>query len=165
MADLPPYTVAEKWRSFALAFCIGVFLLVAMATLSWAWQEYFVDREQDLKMALVDARVTAVSETNRRFSYQLDGNELEEYNFRSFVAANPAARTGYDEDVGWDSSDLSHYLRQGDRLSKAANSPRLTVRRGTVITHWLLDASTSESKRPPPAKPPAMESPDSIGVH
>ena len=142
---------------------LALFLLIFVA--APVYNIFFPQSDNGLQLALTDAKVTTVSETNRRLSYHLDGNELEEYNFRDFVGADPAARTGYDEDVGWDSSDLSHYLRQGDRLSKAANSPNLTVRRGTTITHWVLDAFTPESKRPLPAKPPVAESPDSVYLH
>ena len=152
MADLPPYTVAEKLRSFALAFCIGVFLLVAMATLNWAWQEYFVDHERNLKMALADARVTDVSENRRQFTYRLDGNEIDDYNFNSYVSANPALRKQVDDSLGLDLQDLGHYLHLGDRLTKAANSPLVTVHRGSIVTHWILYSATPEGQRPPPKK-------------
>ena len=130
----------------------GSWLMVALFLLLFVvspiYQTFFSTPENALDLVLTDARVTDVAETNRHFSYQLDGQDRPAYGFREFVAADPAARKGYDGDVGWDASDLSHYLRLGDRLSKAAGSPYLTVRRGPIVTHWILATATPESKPP-----------------
>jgi hypothetical protein len=148
MANTPPApTGASSPGSWLM---VALFLLLFVV--SPIYHAFFSSPENELDLVLTNAKVTDVSETNRHFSYHLDGQDQPEYNFREFVAADPAARKGYDEDVGWDSSDLSHYLRLGDRLSKTAHSPLLTVRRGAVVTHWLHYSATPESKMPPPRK-------------
>ena len=149
MAETSPAAPGSGWIGSAIV--IGLFLLIFVV--APVYNTFFPQSDHSLQLVLTDAKVTDVSETNRHFSYHLDGNEQVEYNFRQFVAADPAARKGYDGDVGWDSSDLSHYLRLGDRLSKAANSPLLTVHRGAVVTHWILYSATPEGKVPPPERP------------
>ena len=147
---------------------IGSLLMLTLFLLIFVigpvYNTFLAPPNDDLHLVLADAKVTDVSETNRHFSYHLDGNELEEYNFRSFVAANPAARKGYNEDVGWDSSDLSHYLRLGDRLTKAANSPLLTVRRGDSVTHWLHYSAIPESKVAASKEAAGMADADSVRI-
>ncbi|WP_457069230.1 hypothetical protein [Hymenobacter sp. UYAg731] len=135
-----------------------------MATLDWAWQEYFVDHERDLKLALADARVTNITRSRQQYMYYLDDNELESYDFNGFVHTNPALRQDMSDTLGYDPSDLGHYLRRNDRLTKAANSPLVTVHRGSIVTHWILYSATPESKVPPPKKYVVMDG-DTILVH
>jgi hypothetical protein len=111
---------------------------------------FFPYEEQQLGMVLADARVTAISENRRNYTFYLDGSETERYNFNSYVSANPALRQAVDETLGLDPSDLAHYLRRNDRLTKAANSPLLTVRRGATLTRWILYSATPKGKLPPP---------------
>jgi hypothetical protein len=51
--------------------------------------------------------------------------------------------------LGYDPSSLAHYLRRGDYLIKAANSPTITVLRGRDTTRWILYAYTAEGRQPP----------------
>lgn len=113
---------------------------------------FFPYNERQLKMVLADARVTDISESRRQFTYYLDGNETDSYNFNSYVSANPALRKQVNDSLGLDLQDLGHYLRRGDRLTKAANSPLLTVQRGSIVTRWILYSATPEGQLPPPKK-------------
>ena len=160
MAETPPNPSISEW----IGSRIMLFLFLFIFVIAPLYNTFFPPSDDELKLVLTEAKVTDVSETNRHFSYHLDDNELEEYNFRSFVAADPAARKGYDEDVGWDSSDLSHYLRLGDRLTKAGGSPQLTVRRGPVVSHWILDSAIPESQQSPPKKPRVIATEDSLYI-
>jgi hypothetical protein len=110
---------------------------------------FFPYEEQQLGMVLADARVTAISENRRNYTFYLDGSETERYNFNSYVSANPALRQAVDETLGLDPSDLAHYMRRNDRLTKAANSPLLTVRRypdalDPVLGHAQRQAAAPE---------------------
>ena len=96
--------------------------------------------------------------------YYLDGDTWRMHDFNGFVPADSAARTGMDSDLGYNPSSLGHYLRRGDRLTKAAHSPELTTRRGSTTTHWILYAFTPEGMRPSPEKPPVWEDEDSIHI-
>jgi hypothetical protein len=154
MAEIPPATPTSKRKGcFTLvAFCAVFFLLLPFILEGGLTEFFFPYEEQQLKMALADARVTAISENRRQYTYYLDDNETEDYNFNGYVSANPALRKQVDDSLGLDPFDLGHYLRLQDRLTKAANSPLLTVQRGPLVTHWILYAATPEAKLPPPKK-------------
>lgn len=151
MTETPPETPHSKRKGcLALVAFWAVFFLVMPFILGGGLQEFFFPyEEQQLKLVLADARVTAISENRRQYTYYLDGNELQRYNFNAYVSANPALRKQVDDSLGLDLFDLGHYLRLNDRLSKAANSPLLAVQRGSLVTHWILYAATPEGKRPP----------------
>jgi hypothetical protein len=125
---------------------------------------FFPHEERQLKLVLADARVTAISENRQQYTYYLDNNELESYNFNAYVSANPALRKQVDDSLGLDRFDLGHYLRLQDRLTKAANSPLLMVQRGPVVTHWILYSATPESKLPPPKKYTIIDG-DTVLIH
>ncbi len=79
--------------------------------------------------------------TNRQYTLNyLDDNEKQYYDFNGFVPDSVAP-----EMVGLSQDDknrlmLGAHLRQGDYVSKAANSTKLTVQRGNSITHWVCPA-------------------------
>lgn len=154
MADpLPqPPTSQLKGCLTLVAFCAVFFLIMPFILGGGLRELFFPDEEQQLQLVLADARVTAISENRRQYTYYLDDNETESYNFNGYVSANPALRKPVDDSLGLDLSDLGHYLRLADRLTKAANSPLLTVQRGPLLTHWILYAATPEGKLPPPKK-------------
>ena len=62
--------------------------------------------------------------------------------------AEPARREEMDPGLSYNPSDLDHYLRQGDRLTKAANSPLIMVHRGSIVTHWVLACILPEDDSP-----------------
>jgi len=160
MAEPSPTKPASDWIGSSIIW--GLFLLIFVA--APVYNAFFRPPDDNLPLVLADAEVTDVSETNRRFSYHLNGDDQEEYNFRDFVAADPAARKGFNGDVGWDSSDLSHYLRLGDRLTKAAHSPWLTVQRGPIITRWVLSTFTPEAEPPPPVNIAILPEGDTVVI-
>ena len=133
---------------FAVFFTVVPFIMGGGLT-----EFLFPFNERQLKMVLADARVTDILESRRYYTHCLDGNEAETYNFNTYVSANPALRKKMDDSMDYDDSDLAHYLRRGDLLTKAANSPLLTVRRGTITTHWILYSATPEGKVPTPERP------------
>ncbi|WP_345055780.1 hypothetical protein [Hymenobacter glaciei] len=115
-------------------------------------------------MALADAKVTDVSMNRQYYHYYLNGDIYKQYDFNGYVAADPVDRTGMKDTLGYDPSSLGHYLRRGDRLTKAAKSPLVTVHRGSIVTHWILYSATPESKVPPPKKYVVMDG-DTVMVH
>jgi hypothetical protein len=158
MAETPPAPTLSKKKAFLVLFAfMAVFYTVAPYLLGGVLSLVFPSDDVELDMSLADARVTDFERNRQQYNYQLDGNVYKHYYFNAFVAADSAARSGMNDTLGYDPSDLSHYLRRGDRLTKAAGSPRLTVRRGSVVTHWILYAFTPEGKRPPPKETPLWE--------
>jgi len=153
MAEMTPDQPVSRRKNFLAigAFLVGFYTIVPFL-LGGGLSQFLPPSTEDLEMALADATVTAVSMNRQQYTYQLDDNVYKHYNFNAFEAANPSDRTGMSDELGYDPSDLGHYLRRGDRLTKAANSPHLTVRRGSITTHWILYSATPESKLPPPQK-------------
>jgi hypothetical protein len=153
MAETPPEPPTSKLRGCLtlVAFFVAFFIIGPFIMWGGLTEFFFPYKEGQLKMVLADARVTAISENRRQYTYYLD-NETEDYNFNGYVSANPALRKQVDDSLGLDPFDLGHYLRLQDRLTKAANSPLLTVQRGPVVTHWILYAATPEAKLPPPKR-------------
>jgi hypothetical protein len=147
-----PPTSKLKGCLTLIAFFVTFFILAPFILWGGLREFFFPYEEQQLKMVLTDARVTAISENRRQYTYYLDDNETENYNFNGYVSANPALRKQVDDSLGLDLFDLGHYLRLHDRLNKAANSPLLMVQRGPLVTHWILYSATSEGKLPPPKK-------------
>lgn len=160
--DPPP--LSKKKYFLVLAGMMAVFYIVAPYLLGGVVSLVFPIDDVELGVALTDARVTGFEMNRQQYNYQLDGNIYKHYYFNAFVAANPANRTDMDSRLGYDPSDLSHYLRPGDRITKAAGSPRLTVRRGPVVTHWILYSSTPESKLPPPVKIAILPGGDTVVI-
>ena len=136
-----------------VALYTGFFTIVPFVMSGGLKEFFFPYNEEQLKMALADARVTEVSESRRQYTYYLDDDDTEDYSFNSYVHAEPALRKDMNDTLGYDTSDLGHYLRLGDRLTKAANSPLVTVRRGSFVTHWILYSATPEGQRPTPKRP------------
>ncbi|MBO2009804.1 hypothetical protein [Hymenobacter negativus] len=152
-AEVPPAPpVSRKKNILAILAFLAAFYTIVPFLLGGGLAGLLPPSTEDFDMALTDAEVTDVSMNRQQYTYQLDGNDYKHYNFNAFDAANPADRTGMSDELGYDPSDLGHYLHRGDRLTKAANSPLLTVRRGTIVTHWILYSATPESKLPPPKK-------------
>lgn len=143
---------------------LAVFYTVVPFLLGGGLASLLPPSTEDFDMALADARVTDFEMNRQQYTYQLDGDVYKHYNFNGFVAADSAARRGMSDTLGYDPSDLGHYLRRGDRLTKAARSPLLTVQRGTFVTHWILYSATPESKVPPPKKYVVMDG-DTVLVH
>ena len=155
----------SKWKNFlAIAAFFAAFYTIVPFLLGGGLTSWLPPSTEDFDMALTDAKVTDFEMNRQQYNYQLDENIYKHYYFNAFVSADSAARTGMDSDLGYDPSDLGHYLRRGDRLTKAAHSPELTTRRGSTTTHWILYAFTPEGMRPSPEKPPVWEDEDSIHI-
>lgn len=154
MAEPAPAPPPSKLKGCLtlIAFCAVFFLLVPFVLTGGLQEFFFPNKERQLQLVLANARVTAISENRRQYTYYLDDNETEPYNFNGYVSANPALRKPVDDSLGVDLFDLGHYLRLDDRLTKAAQSPWLTVQRGPLVTHWILYAATPEGQLPPPKK-------------
>ena len=153
MAETPPDPPVSKWKNFlAIAAFLAAFYTIVPFLLGGGLAGLLPPSTEDFDMALIDAKVTASEMNRQQYTYQLDDNIYKHYNFNAFDAANPADRTGMSDRLGYDPSDLGHYLRRGDRLTKAAHSPHLKVRRGAIVTHWILYSATPESNLPPPKK-------------
>lgn len=153
MTEAPPNPpISRKKQLLKILAFLAVFYTVVPFLAGGGLACFFPPSTKDFDRALADARVTDVSMNRQQYSYQLDEDIYQTYNFNAFVAADSTARTGMNDTLGYDPSDLGHYLRLGDRLTKAAHSPLLTVRRGAVVTHWILYSFTPESQLPPPRK-------------
>ena len=152
MAQTPSQPPPSKLKGcLTLAAFFAAFFLLVYLIMGGGLQEFFFPyEEQQLKLGLAAARVTAISENRQQYTYYLDNNETQAYNFNGYVSANPALRKQVDDSLGLDRFDLGHYLRLQDRLTKAANSPLLSVQRGPLVTHWILFSATPEGKLPPP---------------
>jgi hypothetical protein len=150
MAEPPPEPPTSKLKGCLTLMVFFVTFFIIGPCIMWGGltEFFFPYKERQLKMVLADARVTAISENRRQYTYYLDDNETEAYNFNGYVSVNPALRKQVDDSIGLDPFDLGHYLRLQDRLTKAANSPLLTVQRGPVVTHWILYAATPAAKLP-----------------
>jgi hypothetical protein len=157
----PP--LSKKKTILLLAGFMAVFYTVAPYLLGGVLSLVYPTDDVELDMALADAKVTDFEMNRQQYNYQLDGNVYKHYYFNAFVAADSAARSGMNDTLGYDPSDLGHYLRRGDRLSKAAGSPHLTVRRGSIVTHWILYSFTPEGKLPPPKETPLFEE-DTVAI-
>ena len=156
-APVPATTVSKKKYFLVVAGMMAVFYTVAPYLLGGVLSLVFPIYDADLDMALADAKVTDSERNRQQYNYQLDGNVYKHYYFDAFVAADSTDRRGMNDTLGYDASDLGHYLRRGDRISKAAGSPHLKVRRGPVVTHRLLYSFTPEGKLPPPKETPLFE--------
>ena len=153
MADAPPDPpVSRKKNILAIVAFFAAFYTIVPFLFGGGLASLLPPSTEDFDMALADAKVTDVSMNRQQYYYSLDGDLLQNYSFNAYAAADPAARTGMSGDLGYDPSDLGHYLRLGDRLTKAAGSPQLTVHRGSIVTNWILYSATPESKLPPPKK-------------
>ena len=89
----------------------------------------------------LSAHITG-SYVNRGYHlYYLDGNQQQYYDFNAFEQdLTPERRQQLHLDE-WNTPVLGRYLQTGDLVVKAANSPRLTVTRGSTVTHWVLASS------------------------
>ena len=166
MTELPPEPPASKLKGCLtiVAFFAAFFTIVPFVMDGRLKEVFFPYDEQQLKMTLADARVTDITRSRQQYTYYLDDNELESYNFNGYVHTTPALRKDMNDTLGYDPSDLGHYLRRNDRLTKAANSPLVTVQRGSIVTHWIMYSATPESKAPPPKKYVVMDG-DTVMVH
>lgn len=163
MTDLPASPLSKKKYFLVLFAFLAVFYTVAPYVLGGILSVIYPTTDVEISTALVDAKITDVWMNRQYYLYYLNGDNWRMHDFNGFVAANPAARTGKNRDIGWDPSDLAHYLTRGDRITKAANSPRLAVRRGAVITHWIMSSATPESQVPAP-EPPFIANDDSVVI-
>ena len=153
MAESPPAPRLSKKKYFLiLAGIMAVFYTVAPYLLGGVLSVVYPTTDVELETALHDANITDVWMNRQYYLYYLDGDTWRMHDFNGFVPADSAARTGMNSDLGYDPSSLAHYLRRDDRLTKAANSPLLTVRRGAIVTHWIMYSATPESKVPLPKK-------------
>ena len=143
---LPDQPISKKKYFLVLFVIMAVFLTVAPYLLGAVFSVVYPTTDVALDTPLADAQVTDVWRNRQQCLYYLDGSAWWMNDFSSFVPADPAGRTGMDDAPGYDYSSLAHHLRRGDRLIKAANSPLLTVRRGAIITHWILFSATPEGK-------------------
>lgn len=165
MTEAPPAPPASRWKNLLkLLSFLAVFFAVVPFLLGGGLARWLPPSTEDLDLALADARVTDVSMNRQQYTYQLDGNVYQHYNFNAFVRADPAARRGMSDTLGYDPSDLGHYLRLGDRLRKAAHSPQLTVRRGARVSHWLHYSATPESTLLPPKKTAILQGGDTVVI-
>jgi hypothetical protein len=146
----PP--LSKKKYFLILACMMAVFYTVAPYLLGGVLSVVYPTTDVELETALHDAEVTDIWRNRQLYLYYLDGATWRMHDFNGFVTADSAARTGMDDELGYDASSLGHYLRRGDRLTKAAGSPRLSVRRGAAVTQWILYSATPESNLPPPQK-------------
>jgi hypothetical protein len=157
-------TLSKKKYFLVLAGIMVVFYTVAPYLLGGVLSVVYPTTDVNLELVLHDAEVTDVWHNRQLYLYYLDGATWQMHDFNSFVPADSAVRTGMDSDLGYDPSSLGHYLRRGDRLTKAANSPLLTVRRGPITTRWILYAFTPEAKLPPPVKIAILPGGDTVVI-
>ena len=149
-AAAPPISKTKYF--LLLAGIMAVFFAVAPHLLGAVLSVVYPTTGVALETELRDAKVTNVWHNRQLYLYYLDDATWRMHDFNAFVLADPAARMGMNDTLGYDSSDLGHYLRRGDRIRKAANSPLLTVRRGAGSSHWILYSATPESQLPEPKK-------------
>jgi hypothetical protein len=153
MTEAPPDPPISKKKYFLVVFAImAVFFTVAPYLLGAVLSVIYPTTDVDLDLTLRNAEVTDVWRNRQLHLHYLDGNSWRMHDFNAFVPADSAARTGMNDTLGYDPSSLAHYLRRGDRLTKAAGSPRLTVRRGAATTQWILYSFTPESRLPEPKR-------------
>ena len=153
MAKTPPAPTVSKKKYFLVLFAIMVvFYTVAPHLLGGVLSVVYPTTDVELDTPLADARVTDIWRNRQLRLFYLNGDTWRMHDFNGFTPADPAARTGMNDTLGYDPSGLGHYLRVGDRLTKAAHTPQLTVRRGADVTHWILYSATPESKLPPPQR-------------
>jgi hypothetical protein len=165
MASPPkPHTSKLKGCLNLIVFLITFFVIIPFILWGGLKEYFFPYEEEQLKMVLADAQITAISENRQQYTYYLDDNDMEPYNFNGYVSTNPALRKQVDDSLGLDLFDLGHYLHLHDHLTKAANSPLVTVRRGSLVTHWILYSATPESKLPPPKKYTIIDG-DTVLIH
>jgi hypothetical protein len=165
MTEAPPGPPVSRWKNvLSIMAFLAVFYTVVPFIFGGALARFFPPSTEDIDMALTDAKVTDVSMNRQQYTYQLDDNVYKHYNFNAFVRADPTIRRGMSDTLGYDPSDLGHYLRRGDRLTKAAHSPLLTVRRGVHVSHWLHYSATPESKLPPPKKIAILQGGDTVVI-
>ena len=160
----PAPTISKKKYFLVLASIMVVFFTVAPYLLGAVLSVVYPTSDVDLELALHDAEVTKVWRNRQLFLHYLDGAVWHMHDFNGFVPADPAARTDMDSDLGYNPSVLARYLRPGDRLTKTAGAPQLTVRRGPVVTQWILYSATPESKLPPPVKIAILPEGDTIVI-
>ena len=163
MPEAPLGPPVSQWKNvLRIAAFLAVFYAVVPFLFGGGLARLLPASTEDIAMALTDAEVTDVAMNRQQYTYQLNGNVYKHYNFNAFVRAAPAARRGMSDTLGYDPSDLGHYLRLGDRLTKAAHSAQLTVRRGTHLTYWLHYSATPESGLPPPRKAAPLQGADPV---
>lgn len=149
----PEPPVSRKKNVLKIVAFLAAFYTIVPFLMGGGLASLLPPSTEDFDMALTDIKVTDVSMNRQQYTYQLGDNIYKHYDFNSFKAAARAARKGMNDTLGYDPSDLGHYLRLGDRLTKAAHSPLLTVHRGSIVTHWILYSATPDSKPPLPKRP------------
>lgn len=143
----PAPPISKKKYLLIVAAILAVFYTVAPTLLGGVLAVLYPSEDVAYDTAL-RARITDTWMNRQYYLYYLNGDKYKMHDFNSFVAADSAARRGMNDTLGYDPSTLSHYLRTGDSLFKAAQSPRLTVRRGPATTHWILYKYTPEGRQP-----------------
>lgn len=166
MTQAPADPPVSRWKHALrmLAF-LALFYGVAWCLLGDGLARFFPPSSEAIDMALADALVTDVEMNRQQYTYQLNHNVYKHYNFNAFAAADPAARKGMNDTLGYDPSDLGHYLHRGDRLTKAAHSPLLTVRRGLIVTRWLHYSAIPDDTPAPPAQARPSPAPRYAGTY
>ncbi|WP_100336190.1 hypothetical protein [Hymenobacter chitinivorans] len=95
----------------------------------------------------VAGRVTKC-DVNRQHYYWYLNDEPVRYDLWSFTAGDSATQVmqarilAQNKDNIYYYNTLAYYIKKGDLLQKAANSPLLTLRRGTQLTTWTCAPDT-----------------------
>lgn len=143
--DSPASAQPDKWKILLLLLVLAVGgAVVTFRFFQTVADSFNPNYEYDTPLT---AWVTAVAMNRQQYQYYLAGSATGWTNFNQYVAANPANRRGMSDTLGYDPSDLGHYLHKGDSLTKAAHSPILVVHRGRQVTRWILYSYTKEGKR------------------
>jgi hypothetical protein len=139
--------ISKKKYFLVLASIMAVFYTVAPTLLGGVLSIVYPTKDVGLEMPLT-GRVTNVWMNRQYYLYYLNGDRWVMHDFNAYVAADSADRRGMNDTLGYDPSSLAHYLRKGDYLIKAANSPTITVLRGRDTTRWILYKFTPEGQQP-----------------
>ncbi|UOQ51823.1 hypothetical protein [Hymenobacter cellulosivorans] len=107
------------------------------------------DRVQVTTATALSGRVTKCDVNRQHYYWYLDDKPVR-YDLWSFTAGDSATQRMQDQILARNKDNiyyyntLAYYIKKGDELQKAANSPLLTLRRGNQLTTWTCAPDTAK---------------------
>ena len=143
-----PQSFARRRRLYTIGRLVYTVLSFGLLVLMYRWIMVGDELVEVNAATAVAGRVTKCDVNRQHYYWYLNNGDVR-YDLWSFTAGDSATQAMQDQILARNKDNiyyyntLAYYIQKGDQLQKAANSPLLTLRRGTQRTVWTCAPDTT----------------------